>query len=299
MKTGLGSDIHHKNKIDRSLWLLLGPAMAWLVIFMLLPLLIMLIFSFGTMTGGSMSLNTKYTLANYIRMTQSILYLKVLWNSFKLAVMVVGICLLIGYPTAYWLATRSEMKKFIFLCLMLVPFWTSVLLRSYSWILMLQDRGALNASLMTLGVIQSPIHILWTEGAVVLACVQIYLPFMVIPLYAVLEIHNWKLVEAAKNLGAGKARAFWEVTLPLSVPGLIVGILFVFVPMMGELLIPSMLGGTSFPVMSQLIEANFGMTFNWPLGCAVAMVLSGLICIAVFFLLRIAPPWKLLVSSRS
>jgi spermidine/putrescine transport system permease protein len=281
-------------KTDRALYLLLGPAMAWLIFFMFLPLLIMLIFSFGTMTGGSMSLSTKYTLHNYLRMTQSFLYLKVLWNSFKLAAIVVGICLLMGYPTAYLLATRSHLAKFVLLCLMLVPFWTSVLLRSYAWMLMLQDSGAVNSLLMGFYLIKSPLHILWTEGAVVLACVQIYLPFMVIPLYAVLEIHNWKLVEAAKNLGANKARAFWEITLPLSVPGLIVGTLFVFVPMMGEFLIPSMLGGTSFPVTSQVIESNFGITFNWPLGCAVAIILSALICAVVFLFLRIAPPWKLL-----
>jgi spermidine/putrescine transport system permease protein len=261
---------------------------------MLLPLMIMLVFSFGTMTGAAMNFSTKFTIDNYYRLVHNPLYLKVILNSFKLSIFVVLLCSLAGYPTAYWLARRSQITKFVFLCLILVPFWTSVLLRTYAWMLMLQGKGALNTMLMALHIVHSPINMLWTQGAVVVACVQIYLPFMIIPLYAVLDIHDWKLVEAAKNLGASNIRAFWEITLPLSLPGLLVGIVFVFVPVVGEYLVPAMLGGTDFVVVSDVIASNFGMTFNWPLGCAIAIVLSILISIVIVLLMRIAPPWKLL-----
>lgn len=162
---------------------------------------------------------------------------------------------------------------------------------------MLQESGAINAMLMALRITRSPFSMLWSEGAAIVACLQIYLPFMIIPLYAVLEMHDRRLVDAARNLGASKGRAFWEITLPLSIPGLVVGIIFVFVPVVGEYLIPFMLGGTSFPVASAVIKSNFGVTFNWPLGSALAVILSILICGAVFGLLRVAPPWKLLTRS--
>jgi spermidine/putrescine transport system permease protein len=279
--------------------LLLAPMMIYLILFLVLPALIMLVFSFGTMTGASMSLTTELTTANYLRLAQNPLYVKVVLNSLKLSFAVVVIALLVGYPTAYWLATRSRVIKFVFLCLMLVPFWTSVLLRTYAWQLMLQDSGPINAILIALHITTSPFRMLWSEGAVIVACLQIYLPFMIIPLYAVLEMQDRRLVDAAKNLGASKVRAFLEITLPLSIPGLVVGIIFVFVPVVGEYLIPFMLGGTSFPVASQVIKSNFGITFNWPLGCALAVILSVLICAAVFGLLRVAPPWKLLTRRRS
>ena len=281
-------------KRNRALVLLLSPAMLWLAAFMFLPLLIMLYYSFGTMTGVSMSLTTQLTLGNYIRLTQSPLYSKVLYNSVELAVVVVFLCLLLGYPTAYWLSKRSETTKFAFLCLMLVPFWTSVLLRTYAWILMLQDRGAVNFFLQALGIIESPLSMLWSKGAIAVACTQIYLPFMVIPLFGVLEMLDRKLIEAAKNLGASKLRAFWEVTLPLSMPGLVVGTLFVFVPTVGEYLVPSMIGGPNFESAASVVESNFGLTFNWPLGAALAVIVIAIICIAVFGLLKLAPPWKLI-----
>jgi spermidine/putrescine transport system permease protein len=273
--------------------LLLAPAITWLMLFMLLPLFIMFVFSFGTMKGATMNLSTELSVSNYLRLIQNPLYLKVILNSCKISVIVVVICLLAGYPTAYWLANRSHLMKFVFLCLILVPFWTSVLLRTYAWMLTLQGKGALNALLIALHLIKSPLNMLWSEGAVVLACSQIYLPFMVIPLYAVLEMQDRRLVEAAMYLGASKGRAFWEITLPLSIPGLVVGILFVFVPMVGEYIIPAMLAGTSSTVASEVIASNFGVTFNWPLGCALAVIVSSLICIIISVVMWIVPPWKL------
>jgi putrescine transport system permease protein len=207
----------------------------------------------------------------YARLTKDRLYLDAYLSSLRLAAAGTGLLLLIGYPIAYGIARCPPAVRQALVMAVVLPFWTSFLIRIYAWITILKPAGVLNAALSALGL--PPVDILNTETAVLLGLVYAYLPFMVLPLYAVLERQDESLIEAAQDLGATPLKAFWQITFPLSVPGAAAGALLCFIPMAGEFVIPDLLGGSETLMLGRVIWTEFFANRDWPAASAVAIVL--------------------------
>lgn len=273
-----------ENRKQTHLLLLLFPATAWLVIFFILPLLIVLLYSFlerGTYGGVTWTL----TLRNYQQLFSEI-YFNVLGRSLWFAFLTTLICFIIGYPLAFFIATRPPRWRNALLLLIIIPFWTNFLVRTYAWIVLLGSEGVVNGTLANLTLIDQPLTLLFTPFAVSIGLVYGYLPFMILPLYSTLERFNFSLVEAAQDLGANDLRTFWRVVLPLTMPGIIAGSILVFIPALGSFIIPDILGGAKTLMVGNLIETQFLKARNWPLGSALSMLLMGLILIPAVFYLR-------------
>ena len=210
--------------------------------------------------------------ANFETLASDALYRDAALSSLALAATATVILALIGTPIAHALARAPARSQPILLALVIVPFWTSFLIRIYAWIAILKPEGLLNAGLMRLGLVDQPLEILNTQGAVLIGLTYAYLPFMVLPLYAVLAKRDPRLIEAAADLGAGPVRAFWTVTLPLARPGLAAGALLCFVPMVGEFIIPDLLGGSDTLMLGRVLWSEFFSNRDWPLASAVAIL---------------------------
>jgi putrescine transport system permease protein len=211
-------------------------------------------------------------------------YLAAYLRSLKVAFVSAMLCLLIGYPMAYAIARAPEHRRNLLLLLVILPFWTSFLLRVMAWIGILQDQGVLNGALLALGLIEEPLRLLYTDFAVYLGIVYCYLPFMVLPLYATLARLDPVLLEAAADLGARPVHAFVTVTLPLSLPGIVAGFMLVFIPAVGEFVIPELLGGPDAQLVGRVLWVEFFQNRDWPMASAlaVALLLLLVIPIAVF-----------------
>lgn len=253
------------------LWGLLFPACFWLVAFFLLPLGIIFVYSF-VQRGVYGGLEWVFTWENYTRSVDP-LYLKILWRSFGVAVFTTVCCLVCGYPLAYFIAFASEKYKNLFLILLVIPFWTNFLIRTYAWIAILQDQGLFNSLLMRLGLIHDPLDLLYNLKAVMIGMVYGYLPFMVLPIYASLEKLNWSLLEASMDLGANRAKTFVYVTVPLTAPGIAAGVILVFVPTIGEFVIPDILGGAKSVLIGNIITNQFLTARDWPFGAAITFLI--------------------------
>jgi putrescine transport system permease protein len=210
-------------------------------------------------------------LETYARLARDRLYVDAYLSSLRLAGLATLIALIIGYPIAYGIARCPPALRQALVLAVILPFWTSFLIRIYAWIAILKPAGLLNAALGALGL--PPLNILNTEAAVVLGLVYAYLPFMVLPLYAVLERQDEALVEAARDLGATPTEAFWRVTFPLSLPGVAAGALICFIPMAGEFVVPDLLGGSETLMLGRVIWIEFFANRDWPAACAVAVAL--------------------------
>ena len=214
---------------------------------------------------------------NFETLAQDALYRDAALSSLTLAAIATAILALIGTPIAHAMARAPARMQPILLALVIVPFWTSFLIRIYAWIAILKPEGLLSAALMKLGLIARPLEILNTQGAVLIGLTYAYLPFMVLPLYAVLAKLDPCLTEAAADLGAGPVRAFWSVTLPLARPGLAAGALLCFVPMVGEFIIPDLLGGSDTLMLGRVLWSEFFSNRDWPLASAVAILVLVLV----------------------
>ncbi|HLO47010.1 MAG TPA: ABC transporter permease [Kamptonema sp.] len=273
-----------------NLSLLLFPATAWLVIFFIVPLLIVLLYSFlerGTYGGVTWS----FTLSNYQRLltdSDSYIYLDVIWRSLWLAFITTAACLLIGYPLAFFIATRSQKWKNALLLLVIIPFWTNFLVRTYAWIVLLQNKGVINVALQSLQIINEPLNLLFTPFAVTIGLVYGYLPFMILPLYSSIERFNFTLVEAAHDLGANDLRTFWRIILPLTKRGIIAGSLLVFIPTIGAFITPDILGGAKTMMVGNLIQNQFLKARNWPFGSALSMLLMVLVLVPLLIYFHIS-----------
>jgi len=212
-------------------------------------------------------------LANYSFLFTDPLYIRSYLYSLKVAAVSTFLCLLIGYPMAYAIARASSTVRSVLLMLIVLPFWTSFLLRVYAWIGLLKNNGVINNVLMYLGVIHEPLTLLQTDFAVYIGIVYSYLPFMILPLYANLEKQDTTLLEAAIDLGCKPWQAFLRVTWPLSMPGVVAGSMLVFIPAVGEFVIPRMLGGTNSLMIGRVLWDEFFLNRNWPLASAVAVTL--------------------------
>ena len=265
------------------LWGLLFPAGFWLLVFFLLPLGIILVYSFVE-RGVYGGIEWIFTWENYTRAFDP-LYVKILWRSLGIALFTTVFCLLCGYPLAYFIAFAPAKWKNILLILLIIPFWTNFLIRTYAWIVILQDQGLLNSMLLRFGIIREPLNILYNVKAVMLGMVYGYLPFMVLPLYASLEKLQISHLEASMDLGANRFKTFLHITIPLTAPGIAAGIVLVFVPTIGEFVIPDILGGAKSILIGNIITNQFLTARDWPFGAAITfiLVIFVLLSLGLFF----------------
>jgi spermidine/putrescine transport system permease protein len=265
-------------------WLAL-PAVAWYALFFLGPLGILALFSVSERVGFSTVVYT-FQLDNF-RDLWDPLYGQVFWRTLKLAFFGTLATLIVGFPLAYYLARYAKHKNLLLL-LIVVPFWTSFLIRTYSWLIILDQDFPLFRALRSIGVVPDDMRILYTEKAVYIGVIYNYLPLMVLPLYAALERMDWSLVDAAQDLGDNALQAFRRVTLPLVMPGVLAGSLLTFIPLTGEYLVPVILGGDLTVYAGNLIGTQFVTSRDWPFGAAIAMVVVGAMTVAVLLYARLA-----------
>ena len=262
------------------------PATAWLVIFFIVPLLIVLTYSFlerGTYGG----VTWKFTWENYQRLANP-LFLGVMGRSIWLGIVTTVICLLVGYPMAYFIATAPPRWRNALLLLVIIPFWTNFLVRTYAWMIILRQQGLINVALQSTQLIDKPLELLFTPLAVIIGLVYGYLPFMILPLYSTIEKFNFSLVEAAQDLGANDLRSSIRVIIPLTMRGIIAGSLLVFIPSVGAFITPDILGGAKTLMIGNIIETQFLKTRHWPFGSALSMLLMAVVLIPVMIYFRTA-----------
>jgi spermidine/putrescine transport system permease protein len=275
---------------ERRAYLLALPSWAILGCFFLVPLLLMLALSFaqrstyggiapiadlwGHLRGGDF-------LANYARSLEPI-YLQIYWRSLWLAVVTTAICLVVSYPIAYYLALLARPRwKGVLLALVVIPFWTSFLIRTYAWMLILRTEGLANTLLLQAGLIDAPLSLLYDDFAVMLGLVYGELPFMILPLYASLEKLDRSLLEAGHDLGANGMATFFRLTVPLTMPGMVAGVILVFIPSLGQFVVSDLLGGAKTVLVGNLVQNQFAVARNKPFGAAIAFELT----LVVLFLL--------------
>ena len=263
-------------------WLAL-PAILWWTLFFVGPLAIMAALSFGEVSGYA-DVAFTWNLGNY-RYLWDPLYGEIFLRTLKLAVVGTGLTLVIGFPFAYYLA-RYATHKTLLLLLVIVPFWTSFLIRTYAWLIILDPDFPVFRALGLSGTVDR-LELLYTTKAIYIGVAYNYLPLMVLPLYAALERMDWRLVEAAQDLGDGPVRAFFRVTLPLVLPGVLAGSLLVFIPLTGEFLIPAILGGERTFFVGNLIAQQFGEARDWPFGASISMVIVAAMTLAMLLYARL------------
>ena len=258
--------------------------MLWLIVFFLVPLLIMLAYSFMPrgIYGG---VEPGFTLEHYTRFFDP-LYLQVLQRTFAWSIGCTVICLFLGYPVAYVIVRSGRWRTFL-LFLVVLPFWTSFLVRTFAMIFLMRDTGLINSWLLKLGMIDQPMTLLYTPFAVMVGLVYGFLPFMILPIYASLEKLDPTLLEAAETLGATPLAGFRRITLPLSLPGVVAGCFLVFIPAMGSFLTSDLLGGAKQLMIGNLIQNQFAAARNWPFGSAASFVVTALVLVAVTVYLRV------------
>jgi spermidine/putrescine transport system permease protein len=265
-------------------WALLAPGGFWLLMFFLIPLLVMFVFSFMPrgIYGG---VEPGFTLEHYARFFDPI-YLEILQRTFVWSIACTIICLVLGYPVAY-VIVRSGRWRNLLLFLVILPFWTSFLVRTFAMIFLMRDTGLINNWLLKLGIVDQPLTILYTPFAVMAGLVYGFLPFMILPIYASLEKLDLSLLEAAEVLGARPRARFRRVTLPLSMPGVVAGCLLVFIPALGSFLTSDLLGGAKEMMIGNLVQNQFSSARNWPFGSAASFIVMALVLAAVMIYLRV------------
>lgn len=256
-----------------TLRILIGPGLFWLIFFFAIPLILIFIYSFLD-RGKFGGIVWEFQFENYIRFAD-LLYIRIFIRSLYIALITTVICLLIGYPFAYWLANRPLKSRNIYLLVIMLPFWTNFVVRTYAWRMLLARQGQINQLLIALNIISkdnAPTY-LNTNGAVIMGLTYIWLVAMVLACYASLTGLDRSLLEAAQDLFASPARTFLRVTLPLTLPGIISGSILVFVPSFGAFITPDMLGGGKADMIGNLISQQFGEASDWPFGSAISVIL--------------------------
>ncbi len=266
---------------------LLLPAWGWYLAFFVAPLLIMVAYSLARNDPEQFFTVTFGVYFEQFQRVWDPLYLEIYKNTFVMALTGTIGCLLLGYPFAYFLATRAGKYKTLLFFLVIVPFWTSLLIRTYSWLIILGEGGPLSNLLEAAGFISQPLDVLYTSTAVFIGVVYDYLPLMVFPVYGAIERMDPRLKEASRDLGAGRWATFRKVTLPLTIPGVMTGSLLTFIPMMGEYVVPEILGGAKSFLVGNLVANEFRTAIDWPFGAALSMVLVGMMLIVIFMYVRV------------
>ncbi len=278
-------------------WLLLSPTMVIIGVFGILPLFIALTYSFleaDTYGGVRWTFSTEaYVQLLFERdMFDDILvfnsaYIEIFWRSFKLAAFSTFAALLLGFPTAYFMATRPADQRDLWVFLITIPFWTNLLIRTFSMQLIIRDEGLVNVVLVGSGLIDKPLEIIYTDFAIGLGLIYAFLPFMVLPIYASLERLDFRLVEAGFDLYASRFQVLRRIIIPLAMPGIIAGSILVFIPGLGAWITPELLGGGKELMIGNLISLQFGSSRNWPFGSAAAMVLLAMVMVALVAYVRV------------
>src|SRR5437762_10050611 len=256
----------------RFAWYLLAPAAILLIVLLVLPIVIMAIYTFYEFVTAGVEKAT-YTLANWQEFFGDSYYHLFLWKTARVAAITAIACAIMGYIPAYFIWMTSFRHKWLLLLLLIVPFWISFTIRTFSWIHILGEQGAINVTLMSLGIIDSPIRMLYTEGAVIMGMIHFLLPYMILNVYVSLEGIDRDLLSAARTLGCTSAQAFREVTLPLSLPGLCAGLLLCFVLAAGSYVTPQILGSNRDALFGNLIYDTIMSQLNWPMGSTLSLVL--------------------------
>lgn len=265
--------------------LCVAPLYVFTLLFVLGPMIYMVAISFAH-NNESFGFSWLFTTENYTRITDSV-YLQCFVQSFQLAFSTTFLVVLFGYPFGYFMAKLSARGKKVMMFLIMVPFWTSSLLRMYGWIIILQVKGVFNAMLQGLGLIEKPLKILYSYPAVLIGMVYALLPFMILAVYSSVEKMDWSLVEAARDLGASPAWAFLTVTLKLTLPGLLSGVVLTFVPSMGLFFIADILGGNKIVLVGSLIQDQLTRGSNWPFAAALAVILMAMTSLMIFLYRKI------------
>jgi spermidine/putrescine transport system permease protein len=261
----------------------LAPAAAMLIVLFLGPMVIILAYSFLT-RGVYGGVTSQWTIESYTRLFDP-LYLMILVRTLALSATATMLCLLLGFPLALFIS-RSNRRKNLYLQLVMIPFWTSFLVRTYAWMFLLRDTGLINSALLATGVIKEPLPLLYNNGAVLIGLVYNYLPFVVLPLYATLERLDKSLLEAASDLGARPWEAITRIVLPLCAPGFRAGAVLVFIPCLGAYLTPDLLGGGKSVMAGNVIQNQFTTARDWPFGSAVSLILMVVVMLFLLVSMR-------------
>ena len=288
-----------RNKKGFQLFGLLGPGALWILLFFNLPILIVLFISFVERgRAGSIRIPPVYTLDNYAQLFNAcssefagpacdpLLYLGIFGHSVRIGLVVTLWCILLGYPLSYFISKQKQVWRDALMILVIIPFWTNFLVRTYALKQVLATEGLLNSFLMNFGLVNQPLDLLFNEFAVVVGLVYGYLPFAILPMYASIEKFDHTLMEAAADLGASPARAFLRVMLPLTMPGVVAALVLVFVPVVGAFITPDIMGGGKIEMIGTLINRQFGVSRNWPFGSAMSLMLMLLVLIGVIAYFR-------------
>ena len=278
-------------------WLLSAPAIVIIFFAAIGPLFVMLAYSFmvkgdyGDVKFGQYSLDGWFSVF-FQRdifddtLTLADAHLSIFWRSLKLSFITTLVSLLLGFPTAYFIATRPRHTREVWVFLVTIPFWTNLLIRTFAMQQVIRNEGVLNTALIWSGIIDQPLQIMFTDTAILLGMVYVYLPLMILPLYASMEKLDFRLVEAGYDLYAGRLQVLWRVIIPLVRPGIVAGSILVFIPSLGAYVIPRVLGGGKNMMLGNLIEMQFGAGRNWPLGAALSITLMVLVMVALMIYVR-------------
>ena len=288
-----------RNKRGFQLFGLLGPGALWILLFFNLPILIVLFISFVERgRAGSIRIPPVYTLENYSQLFNAcssefagpecdpLLYLEIFGHSVRIGLVVTLWCILLGYPLSYFISKQRQFWRDALMILVIIPFWTNFLVRTYALKQVLATEGLLNSFMMNIGLINQPLDLLFNEFAVVVGLVYGYLPFAILPMYASIEKFDHTLMEAAADLGASPVRSFLRVMLPLTMPGVVAALVLVFVPVVGAFITPDIMGGGKIEMIGTLINRQFGVSRNWPFGSAMSLMLMLLVLIGVIAYFR-------------
>lgn len=267
----------------RLAYLLLSPSLLWLLLFLAIPVGMIAVISFTVNAGYGETIYDFSTKAYQVAFSS--LYFKVIWHSVVWALIATVICLIMAYPLAYFIANAGRWKNLLLL-LVMIPFWSNLVVRLYSWIILLNDNGVINNILVHLGLISEPIKMLYTPFAVVVGLVYGFLPFMILPIYSSVEQLERTYLEAAEDLGASPVKTFLKVTLPLTFPGILAGFIITFVPAVSVFVTTDILAGGKILMVGNIIRDSFLVGMNWQLGSALAILLMVLVLISVVIFMR-------------
>jgi spermidine/putrescine transport system permease protein len=263
-------------------WLLLSPLLAWLGVFVVLPTAILFVYSFCRRDDLGQVVFS-FTGSNYAHIFDPI-YLGIFGRSLWYAALTTGLCLVIGYPVAHFIGRSPPARRSTLLLLVMIPFWISFLLRTYAWMSLLKGQGLLSVLLQGMHLLTGPLEILYSPTAVIIGLVYTYLPFMILPIFTSAEKLDNSMIEAALDLGASPVRAFTQVILPLTKPGIFAGVLLVFVPSIGMFAVTDLMGGAKVPMIGNVIQNQFGQARDWPFGAALGITFLALFAITFWFL---------------
>ena len=280
----------------RKRWLLVSPAIAIIGIIGIMPLIIITVYSFMS-PGPYAGISWEPTLEAWVNvfMERDIFeetlgpnyaHITIVSRSFVLAFVTMILTLIVGFPTAYFIATRPEKQRYLWLFIISLPFWSNLLVRTFAIMLVLRDNGYINSTLMYLDVIETPLEIIFTNTAVGIGLTYAYLPLMVMPLYASMEKLDFRLIEAGFDLYANRWKVLWRIVIPLVKPGIIAGCILVFIPAIGAYVTPKLLGGGKQLMIGNLIANQFGTSRDWPLGSAISLFLMLLVMVALVIYVR-------------